>query len=165
MSLYDAFLEISIHAPHAGCDCSTLSRLSVSPNFNPRTPCGVRHKSNIFRSTVHAFQSTHPMRGATHDLNVWLLCKEFQSTHPMRGATRFSADCGLLLPISIHAPHAGCDRRSPCRTASKTPISIHAPHAGCDFSLNRINLLNSDFNPRTPCGVRQNQVNCAALPA
>ena len=35
---------ISIHAPLAGCDDQELPNPDpVNINFNPRTPCGVRH--------------------------------------------------------------------------------------------------------------------------
>ena len=33
-------------------------------------------------------------------------------------------------------------------------ISIHAPHAGCDRNLPNQGRGHRDFNPRTPCGVR-----------
>ena len=33
------------------------------------------------------FQSTHPLRGATHSIAYLYECLEFQSTHPLRGAT------------------------------------------------------------------------------
>ena len=34
--------QISIHAPHAGCDPCGNPRKLRGKNFNPRTPCGVR---------------------------------------------------------------------------------------------------------------------------
>ena len=56
----------------------------------------------------------------------------FQSTRPMRGATFRKAHDGLVIGISIHAPHAGRDPDLPdCRR------------------------LPCDFNPRAPCGARQ----------
>ena len=60
---------ISIHAPHAGCDGTTWRLRTLSGNFNPRTPCGVRHHPANYPGGDHRFQSTHPMRGAT---NVFL---------------------------------------------------------------------------------------------
>ena len=62
----DKIDEISIHAPHAGCDPSAVRTANVSTDFNPRTPCGVRHPE-YRRLAVFSrkFQSTHPMRGAT----------------------------------------------------------------------------------------------------
>ena len=101
--------QISIHAPLAGCDPRCPS-CSVPPiNFNPRTPCGVRPKLYIWTREAVAFQSTHPLRGAT--------------------ASEFAA--AVHSHISIHAPLAGCDARHawPCAAGN---ISIHAPLAGCD---------------------------------
>ena len=56
----------------------------------------------------------------------------FQSTHPLRGATGIAMDAQKLGKISIHAPLAGCD---------------------CIFWKTATSP--SDFNPRTPCGVRR----------
>ena len=56
----------------------------------------------------------------------------FQSTHPLRGATPY-----------------------PFISTSQSMISIHAPLAGCDPVKRAIVFLARDFNPRTPCGVRQ----------
>ena len=84
----EAIIEISIHAPHAGCDSEQQSRKRLSLRF----------------------QSTHPMRGATCKMRLTKLSKlEFQSTHPMRGATAHLGEQEVLNKISIHAPHAGCD--------------------------------------------------------
>ena len=56
----------------------------------------------------------------------------FQSTRPMRGATKKSPDESSSLYISIHAPHAGRDRRRTWRRTTRT-----------------------HFNPRAPRGARQ----------
>ena len=42
-------------------------------------------------------------------------------------------------------------------------ISIHAPLAGCDFSAHAQISTIVNFNPRTPCGVRQ--TGCPVTPA
>ena len=50
----------------------------------------------------------------------------------MRGATAGFA-CFFGKPeISIHAPHAGRDKRTRQAFSDKLDISIHAPHAGRD---------------------------------
>ncbi len=195
-------INISIHAPHAGCD----------------------EQKDKKADAEREFQSTHPMRGATPGMKLYFrLLNGFQSTHPMRGATVFKSPPFSRDGISIHAPHAGCDRpqnfcaldasyfnpRTPCGVrldyiGTNAPdywISIHAPHAGCDLfrysfasdsfsfqsthpmrgatlrtakaasSISRFQsthpmrgatachtgglLVQYDFNPRTPCGVRQ----------
>ena len=58
-----------------------------------------------------AFQSTHPVRGATSRAAAKAVTQaEFQSTHPVRGATRVSMGRHYYtIAISIHAPRAGCD--------------------------------------------------------
>ena len=130
--LFCSKIGISIHAPLAGCDVYATSPASRSTNFNPRTPCGVRHsRARRVRSQM-----------------------QFQSTHPLRGATDAFREEYEHIRISIHAPLAGCDAGARLRTARqahfnpRTPcgvrrcvlrdctftgkISIHAPLAGCD---------------------------------
>ena len=55
--------------------------------------------------------------------------------------------------ISIHAPLAGCDK-SAMTAAEGAMISIHAPLAGCDWRRDAKDPEASNFNPRTPCGMR-----------
>ena len=169
-------VNISIHAPLAGCDASIVG-----------VPANLR-----------TFQSTHPLRGATASSKSSFFTSEFQSTHPLRGATSprtsysrsgcisihaphagcdpfYSSfvssgfdfnprtPCGVrqqrelmqdrLIAISIHAPHAGCDKIS-SESSSTLYISIHAPHAGCDGRSRARSRRGAHFNPRTPCGVR-----------
>ena len=56
---------ISIHAPRVGCDSDCPAPPQGHTYFNPRTPCGVRRQvpGSIFAQW--AFQSTHPVWGAT----------------------------------------------------------------------------------------------------
>ena len=147
--------EISIHAPHAGCDTLNTTMVELNDDFNPRTPCGVRPLLHLDWGTLIVISIHAPhagcdwklfQRGNGHrDFNPRTPCgvrrnaycgklglAEFQSTHPMRGATARVYFVSFGVNISIHAPHAGCDGLS----ASKT-------RADCNF------------NPRTPCGVRQ----------
>ena len=56
---------ISIHAPLAGCDPRLAAPVRQRADFNPRTPCGVRPRSGWPCPATWAFQSTHPLRGAT----------------------------------------------------------------------------------------------------
>ena len=73
------------------------------------------------------------MRGATK-LYVKLHAERgFQSTRPMRGATH-GRQCDVLgRVISIHAPHAGRDHVDR-QVFAGDAISIHAPHAGRDIT-------------------------------
>ena len=125
---------ISIHAPLAGRDpCLRAATRARRSDFNPRAPCGARPAAPSLPATTLAFQSTRPLRGATNiTRNTKVLLSLFQSTRPLRGAT-----CSLS-----HASQA-------------LVISIHAPLAGRDPSPRLLRADVSDFNPRAPCGARQ----------
>jgi len=123
-----------------------------------------------------AFQSTHPVRGATTIHGNHCGINPFQSTHPVRGATREAAERWLVRMVSIHAPRAGCDAsvqlpggrwlvsihapRAGCDVSTGVvwdddgDVSIHAPRAGCDRRRGKQGGPPRCFNPRTPCGVR-----------
>ena len=108
------------------------------------------------------FQSTHPLRGATSAKIQAFEHRIFQSTHPLRGAT-CCRECYLRAKnISIHAPLAGCDGGRWYYSGGKLVISIHAPLAGCDCVFESGGREQVYFNPRTPCGVRQQ--NCRNIP-
>ena len=80
--------QISIHAPRVGCDMVIGILNGAIGDFNPRTPCGVRHDMLIEQSNDHEFQSTHPVWGATTPWRLLSQCPR----------------------ISIHAPRVGCDQ-------------------------------------------------------
>ena len=120
---------------------ASMRSTSISPiNFNPRTPCGVRLMNERVNITLEGFQSTHPLRGATDSKRLFLRGYE----------------------ISIHAPLAGCDVRGRRDRRGLFHISIHAPLAGCDSPHGAFQNKVVNFNPRTPCGVRQQ--NCRNIP-
>ena len=159
-------------------------RLETAPfeltieDFNPRTPCGVRRivylsdEKNSYISIHAPLAGCDPESGESYNVG-W----EFQSTHPLRGATRHARYCAASNAISIHAPLAGCDFDAEGDDPFVSEISIHAPLAGCDLCVIifiikiRISIhaplagcdqdaaldakITQDFNPRTPCGVRQ----------
>ena len=87
-----------------------------------------------YLSVQMLFQSTQPMRAATFvAMHHYSFNTRFQSTQPMRAATeKYGADITVEL-ISIHAAHAGCDALCVCRAVR----------------------VAADFNPRSPCGLRQ----------
>ena len=58
-------LSISIHAPRAGGDWPVAGRTAGGADFNPRPPCGGRHRGLVNASDFRTFQSTPPVRGAT----------------------------------------------------------------------------------------------------
>ena len=100
-------------------------------DFNPRSPCGLRHNSPYMPIRCRIFQSTQPMRAATVSAGNKRLRSLFQSTQPMRAATTGYSVENISSFISIHAAHAGCDRSR-------------------NFPLPAVQY----FNPRSPCGLR-----------
>ena len=126
--------QISIHAPLAGCDPRCPS-CSVPPiNFNPRTPCGVRPKLYIWTREAVAFQSTHPLRGATLVMHGRALLEIFQSTHPLRGATYSRAFS--YVTVSHFNPRTPCGVRqsAPARAACISAFQSTHPLRGATYS-------------------------------
>ena len=72
----------------------------------------------------------------------------------MRGATECWPYGYVVVGISIHAPHAGRDQDYQDSRGAML-ISIHAPHAGRDPVLGPRFTPLVYFNPRAPCGARQ----------
>ena len=123
---------ISIHAPLTGCDRWRWRCTAPRPDFNPRTPRGVRLAASV--AVVPAIPiSIHA---------------------PLAGCDPGDAgDLYALWGISIHAPLAGCDHKLTA-TIKNIDISIHAPLTGCDVTGVRRTKPPPNFNPRTPYGVR-----------
>ena len=78
---------ISIHTPLAGSDSYGVPRGWAVRDFNPHSPCGERRDFKIFDDAEFLFQSTLPLRGATHKIQSSRFDDVFQSTLPLRGAT------------------------------------------------------------------------------
>ena len=124
---------ISIHAPRAGSDASKRRYISLTKNFNPRSPCGERPSMMTWFNQI----------------------AEFQSTLPVRGATCFDDNFKPVAVISIHAPRAGSDNLCRCPRSRPQGISIHAPRAGSDQRRLTKTTAKTYFNPRSPCGERR----------
>ena len=124
---------ISTHAPLAGRDAAASSLLPFFFDFNPRAPCGARRQALPRVLGGEGFQPTRPLRGATpgRARSGSRKC-QFQPTRPLRGATLAEDRVGHGESISTHAPLAG-------RDAQKKNAPTVARH----------------FNPRAPCGARQ----------
>ena len=105
------------------------------------------------------FISIHaPRVGCDYNgLRVWILVFLFQSTHPAWGATMGAISIYQFSQISIHAPRVGCDRGVICMPPAVSFISIHAPRVGCDKVLGWFPAPGTNFNPRTPRGVRRDE--------
>ena len=148
-------------------------------HFNPRAPCGARQTTfetvadKWWISThaplagrdivsgmvnfVRTFISTHaPLAGRDiKKRRAVVAVNSFQPTRPLRGATNGQARLFAEVEISTHAPLAGRDRQHLGHRIAGL-ISTHAPLAGRDPSRKSFPAPNLHFNPRAPCGARQN---------
>ena len=131
-----------------------------------------------------AFQSTHPLRGATRNWRCPGAAAAYFNPRTPCGVRLFAhPDLFVLDVISIHAPLAGCDitpvrslisqmdfnPRTPCgvRLPPKPFSDVRTnfnPRTPCGVRRSCLFVLsgNNNFNPRTPCGVRQQ--NCRNIP-
>ena len=129
--------SISTHAPLAGRDRTSLHRRACPRYFNPRAPCGARPRSLARMIIFSYFNPRAPCGARLGSLFVELapVC-EFQPTRPLRGAT----------PVSqVNMNHMD--------------ISTHAPLAGRDGLKHGRRICYHHFNPRAPCGARQQRSN------
>ena len=131
--LNDAAELISIHAPHARSD--------------PTTVCTV---SRSFR-----FQSTLLMRGATKRMRATCPASSFQSTLLMRGATRRPrAPVRALVDFN---PRSSCEERRSICTGRQDIIFNFNPRSSCEERRRQLAFRQSvlsDFNPRSSCEER-----------
>ena len=145
--------------PRTPCGVRRMSRC-VCPadgDFNPRTPCGVRPGGDHAQEQrAHYFNPRTPC-GVRHLRRIGQRHPVGISIHaPLAGCDSDNLTAERHALISIHAPLAGCDLRGQHGSMQRLAISIHAPLAGCDATVVSIpSRCISDFNPRTPCGVRR----------
>ena len=147
-------LKISIHAAQEGCD-HNFAHLITLPK---------------------AFQSTQPKRAATKPRCIIGNHQNISIHAAQEGCDRINIQKRMTHAISIHAAQEGCDMKryktirmklkfqstQPKRaatllstaSAAVSVISIHAAQEGCDVSPGLCTLTFSDFNPRSPRGLR-----------
>ena len=128
---------------------------TVSHNFNPRIPCGMRlgcvntHRIRI-QISIHASHTGCDLPTAFNILDA----DGFQSTHPMRDAT--SQGTFININESNFNPRIPCGMRQTCISAaacfnvfqSTHPMRDATKVQGCKAARH------GDFNPRIPCGMR-----------
>ena len=126
-------IHISTHAPLAGRDSNHRCKELADQDFNPRAPCGARHPKDHGEQSQQAFQPTRPLRGAT------------------AGWCNGSISCS----ISTHAPLAGRDVGVFAIVVNINKFQPTRPLRGATSSYSLSFLHCYDFNPRAPCGARQ----------
>ena len=126
----------------------------INDDFNPRAPCGARP---TYRKPLPACLDFNPRApcGARPPAPEEPSQNITISTHaPLAGRDAQKFSVSIHTEISTHAPLAGRDPRRP-EAPEATSISTHAPLAGRDSNFTEFLNGNADFNPRAPCGARQ----------
>ena len=114
-SAVEDLVQYSIHAPRKGSD-------RLWPDWAGRRLW---------------FQSTLPVRGATHSDVTAKIMELFQSTLPVRGSDACFWTWLSWSWISIHAPRKGGSDGRPEGVSRAPGISIHAPRKGSDANIQR----------------------------
>ena len=195
------FLTISIHAPREGCDSLLVCTRSAcvpfqsthpargatrgwvwcSPrrrNFNPRTPRGVRRPEPQRLKPMSDFNPRTPrgVRPPTKGIMLGgffisihapregcdsrcpqpeLPKTQFQSTHPSRGATRISTHCCVTCTFQSTHPARGATRCSRGCLDTRSNFNPRTPRGVRPLFVSAFDQYDYDFNPRTPRGVRR----------
>ena len=156
---FQAYLDVSIHAPPEGRD--ETATYKDPDGFQSTAPGGARQLTDMKRPGKDEVSIHAPPEGRDEDLVFEYL--SFQSTRPRRGATR----CLMPLPpmvcfnprpnaglhryrVSIHAPPEGRDSDQPAAN-HKDHVSIHAPPEGRDDMSGLLNdtlLMFQSTRPR-----------------
>ena len=129
-----AILPFQSTRPLRGATCALTRDATSWKNFNPRAPCGARLGGGI-RITFSAL-----------NFNPRAPCGARLQTMTMTA-------CRLI--ISTHAPLAGRDVGQTYRIALSTIFQPTRPLRGATWLLVLILCFLLYFNPRAPCGARQ----------
>ena len=103
------------------------------------------------------FQSTRPIRGATHNLTSYGQAFCIISIHaPHTGRDRFLIKDFIASTISIHAPHTGRDPGISAPPVNRAIFQSTRPIRGATLYSWPLPPPGQHFNPRAPYGARQN---------
>ena len=120
----------------------------MGADFNPRTPCGVRHGKKQGGQQACPISIHAPARGATCILRHERKRNKFQSTHP-RGVRR-TDDPLPTVTTGFQSTHPrGVRHAHDAQSVEVLHISIHAPARGATQGDARAVPCPDDFNPRT----------------
>ena len=169
--------HISIHAPHAGRDCSETLSSARRTNFNPRAPRGARRISAVSASVCVAISIHAPREGRDpveskrlnwskisihapregrdrYGATVSLLAKPFHSTRPARGATATEIASVSAILFQSTRPARGATTRGKFFSGKKQNFNPRAPR-GARRRRSPASPRARHFNPRAPRGARR----------
>ena len=144
---------ISIHAPRGGSDLLSFSPVSMSCNFNPRSPWGERRILPPDRRPPCYFNPRSPWGERLLDDANFAVLGNISIHAPRGGSDHREGPGGAGQTISIHAPRGGSDGMVDV-VIRAVKISIHAPRGGSDNLPTTIFRGGINFNPRSPWGER-----------
>ena len=127
-------------------------------NFNPRAPCGARLGFQA-SDALNAIISIHAPRAGRDPASrppPGRTTENFNPRAPCGARRRHPAGHPHRVSISIHAPRAGRDTVNAYNLSANTRFQSTRPVRGATRRKRRCNSLPQDFNPRAPCGARQN---------
>ena len=147
---------ISIHAPRTGSDETVPKSSRATPgDFNPRSPHGERHGSQIKPGNPRRI-SIHAPRTGSDRLNLarYQHIGNFNPRSPH--GERHSRPMPRALMSSYFNPRSphGERQRVDVANVPNQEISIHAPRTGSDRALVYDASVIQNFNPRSPHGER-----------
>ena len=128
-----AVFQISIHSPHARGDRFLSRLIEKMTRISIHSP----HARGDYSTTSSSLSSDYfnPLPSC-EGRQCWDRCTKnplpFQSTPLMRGETDYIVTGVQHSEISIHSPHARGDEARKALTIQKMMISIHSPHARGD---------------------------------
>ena len=122
--------------PRAPCGArlSFASVLLFSEYFNPRAPCGARRRNSI---------------------SGWIRDKNFNPRAPCGARRNDRESNGEGYGISTHAPLAGRDQSAQKKGNQANRFQPTRPLRGATGLSVMFCAGSADFNPRAPCGARQ----------
>ena len=143
---------ISIPAPRMGSDMVVIIYMVLMVYFNPRSPHGERHTSNLPKNNPISIPA--PRMGS--DSCISLSTIKFAISIP---APRMGSDEDRLLGlyrqlISIPAPRMGSDVADFGREQTKQAFQSPLPAWGATSTAASSTLCPHNFNPRSPHGER-----------
>ena len=147
---------ISIHAPRVGRDGGKGHAGRGHQHFNPRAPCGARR--NIKKKPPSRIKiSIHAPRVGRDDKWGQLVYdkQDFNPRAPCGARQKDDSRMSSRSDISIHAPRVGRDFTQPHKDSSALRFQSTRPVWGATFRRWPHLVGHQDFNPRAPCGARQ----------
>ena len=150
--------DISIHAPRAGCDAlRRFCHTRPLQHFNPRTPCGVRPLCAVIEPPLTNFNprtpcGVRPPPALAHKQRP----RNFNPRTPCGVRPHMRRRNARERKISIHAPRAGCDRsKEDCTDNKERFQSTHPVRGATAGVINNIAVTVeiSIHAPRAGCDI------------